>query len=156
MEFLKGTQGHVLVTTGSKELSKYKALPDWEERIYARVLSLPQVVSDCGDLGFYGNHLMAMQGPFSVEMNVAMLHAVGAAWMVTKESGTAGGFEEKASAAGQAGAGLIVIGRPKEDGISLREALEFFGPVHGQEKGISGGHGTGRSRAFHRGGQTGL
>ena len=127
VEFLKGTQGHVLVTTGSKELSKYKALPDWEERIYARVLSLPQVVSDCGDLGFYGNHLMAMQGPFSVEMNVAMLHAVGAAWMVTKESGTAGGFEEKASAAGQAGAGLIVIGRPKEDGISLREALEFFG-----------------------------
>lgn len=66
VEFLKGTQGHVLVTTGSKELSKYKALPDWEERIYARVLSLPQVVSDCGDLGFYGNHLMAMQGPFSV------------------------------------------------------------------------------------------
>lgn len=64
VEFLKGTQGHVLVTTGSKELSKYKALPDWEERIYARVLSLPQVVSDCGDLGFYGNHLMAMQGPF--------------------------------------------------------------------------------------------
>ena len=41
------------------------------------MLSLPQVVSDCGDLGFYGNHLMAMQGPFSVEMNVAMLHAVG-------------------------------------------------------------------------------
>ena len=127
VEFLKGTQGHVLVTTGSKELSKYKALPDWEERIYARVLSLPQVVSDCGDLGFYGNHLMAMQGPFSVEMNVAMLHAVGAAWMVTKESGTAGGFEEKALAAGQAGAGLIVIGRPEEDGISLREALELFG-----------------------------
>ena len=127
VEFLKGTQGHVLVTTGSKELSKYKALPDWEERIYARVLSLPQVVSDCGDLSFYGNHLMAMQGPFSVEMNVAMLHAVGAAWMVTKESGTAGGFEEKALAAGQAGAGLIVIGRPEEDGISLREALELFG-----------------------------
>lgn len=64
VEFLKGTQGHVLVTTGSKELSKYKALPDWEERIYARVLSLPQVVSACGDLGFYGNHLMAMQGHF--------------------------------------------------------------------------------------------
>ena len=38
---------------------------------------------------------MAMQGPFSVEMNVAMLHAVGAAWMVTKESGTAGGFEKR-------------------------------------------------------------
>ena len=127
VEFLKGTQGHVLVTTGSKELSKYKALPDWEERIYARVLSLPQVVSACGELGFYGSHLMAMQGPFSVEMNVAMLHAVGAAWMVTKESGAAGGFEEKVSAAGQAGAGLIVIGRPEEDGISLKEALELFG-----------------------------
>ena len=27
----------------------------------------------------------------------------------------------------RAGAGLIVIGRPEEDGISLREALELFG-----------------------------
>ena len=42
VEFLKGTQGHVLVTTGSKELSKYKALPDWEERIYARCCPCPR------------------------------------------------------------------------------------------------------------------
>jgi len=123
VEFLKGTKGNVLVTTGSKELSKYKELPGWEERIYARVLSLPQVVSECGNLGFYGSHLIAMQGPFSEEMNLAMLGSVNARWMVTKESGKAGGFEEKEAAARRAKAGLIIIGRPKEEGVSLEEAI---------------------------------
>lgn len=122
--FLKETKGPVLVTTGSKELYKYKELPDWENRIFARVLSLPQVVSDCAALGFYGSHLIAMQGPFSTEMNLALLDSTKARWMVTKESGKAGGFEEKEEAAFRAGAGLIVIGRPEEDGISLKEAVE--------------------------------
>jgi len=35
-------------------------------------------------------------------------------WLVTKESGRAGGFEEKAAAARDEGIGLVVIGRPPE------------------------------------------
>ncbi len=137
---LKDQEGAVLVTTGSKELHKYKNLPRWEERIYARVLSLPEVVSHAADLGFYGSHLIAMQGPFSMEMNLALLKSIGAKWMVTKESGKAGGFEEKEEAARRAGAGLIVIGRPKEDGISLKEALDTLErelglfPCHEEQK----------------------
>lgn len=123
---LKDNEGAVLVTTGSKELYKYKELPQWQERVYARVLSLPEAVSQAAELGFCGSHLIAMQGPFSVEMNLALLKSVDAKWMVTKESGKAGGFEEKAEAARQAGAGLIVIGRPEEDGISLQEALDML------------------------------
>lgn len=59
-------------------------------------------------------------------------------------------------AAGQAGAGLIVIGRPEEDGISLREALELFGLSMDRRKVFLVGMGPGDPRAFHRGGQTGL
>ena len=55
---------------------------------------------------------------FAEDLNVAMMKAVHAKWMVTKESGKAGGFEEKVSAAEKAGVGLIVIGRPVEEGIS--------------------------------------
>lgn len=135
VEFLRGTEGAVLVTTGSKELYKYKELPDWENRIFARVLSLPQVVSACAELGFYGAHLIAMQGPFSVEMNLALLESTKARWMVTKESGKAGGFEEKEEAAMRAGIGLIVIGRPKEDGISLSETLAYLDSAFGDVAG---------------------
>lgn len=126
VEFLKSTGGNILVTTGSKELLKFTDLPGFKERVYARVLSLPKVVEECAGLGFYGEHLIAMQGPFSMELNLALLHSVRAAWLVTKESGQAGGFEEKAEAAKRAGAGLVVIGRPEEEGIPAGEALRIL------------------------------
>ena len=69
-----------------------------------------------------------MQGPFSVGMNAAMIKSVNAAYVVTKESGSAGGFEEKVLAAQKAGAKLVVIGRPASGalGISLNETLELL------------------------------
>ena len=57
-------------------------------------------------LGFKGRNLIAMQGPFSAEMNVALLHQTKAKYFVTKESGKAGGFEEKKKAARETGAVL--------------------------------------------------
>ena len=74
------------------------------------------------DLGFSGKHLIAMQGPFSREMNLALLHQTEAKYFVTKESGKNGGFAEKLEAAEQAGAVLLVIGRPIEEGLSVEEA----------------------------------
>ena len=126
VEFLKATEGPVFVTTGSKELSAFLDLPDWETRVYARVLSMPEVVKTCADIGFYGSHLIAMQGPFAEDLNVAMMRAVHAKWMVTKESGKAGGFDEKVRAAKKAGVGLVVIGRPVEEGISLAEGIAYL------------------------------
>ncbi|MDD3338118.1 MAG: precorrin-6A reductase [Lachnospiraceae bacterium] len=126
VEHLQGTTGNVFVTTGSKELAKFTALVDYKERVYARVLSIPGVVESCADLGFEGAHLICMQGPFSRELNEAMLRQVNASYLVTKESGAAGGFFEKCQAAEQCGAKLVVIGRPQEEsGISLEECLEL-------------------------------
>lgn len=127
VEFLKGTKGNVLVTTGSKELEKFTALDHFQERIFARVLSTPEVVSACAGLGFEGKHLICMQGPFSEEMNKAMLRQFEAEWMVTKESGKNGGFGEKIRAAREAGARVILIGRPTaEEGRSLTEVKKYL------------------------------
>lgn len=137
--YLCGTEGNILVTTGSRELSAFCVIPDWEERVYARVLSVPEAVADCAALGFRGKHLIAMQGPFSRELNAAMLRSIGAKWLVTKESGKPGGYEEKLLAAADTGACVIVIGRPAESGISLDTALmrlekEFGGEASEGEK----------------------
>lgn len=125
--YLSGTEGKVLVTTGSKELHKFTALPEYQERIYARVLSLPDVAAHCSDLGFKGAHLICMQGPFTREMNTAMLKQYGCTYLVTKESGNNGGFQEKCDAAREAGASLVVIGRPvKEEGMTLGEGKQYL------------------------------
>lgn len=112
--FLENTTGAVLLTCGSKELAAFTAIPDYKERLYARVLSTEEVVRSCAELGFSGKHLIAMQGPFSLEMNQALIRHTGAEWLVTKESGTQGGFPEKAEAAAREGIGLVVIDRPAQ------------------------------------------
>ena len=104
----------------------YTQIKDYKERCYARVLSTQEAVAEAVRLGFEGKHLIAMQGPYSEEMNLAILNHVNAAYFVTKESGGAGGFEEKKSAARKAGAKLIVIARPKEDGKDLQEVKKVM------------------------------
>lgn len=84
VEFLEGTKGNILLTTGSKELGKFTALSDAGERIYARVLSLPSVMETCKGYGFEGKHLIGMQGPFSMELNAAMLRQYDCRYLVTR------------------------------------------------------------------------
>ena len=118
--FLNTTKGNVLLTTGSKELKKFMAVSDYQNRLYARVLSLPSVMADCSACGFEGKHLIGMQGPFSREMNVATLRQYDCRYLVTKDSGQAGGFEEKMEAALECQVIPVIIGRPlKEAGISV-------------------------------------
>ena len=134
VEWLKSHEGTVLVTTGSKELVKYTAIPDYKERIFARILPDSQALLNSETLGFPRNHMIAMQGPFSMEMNIATMHMTGAKYLVTKESGHAGGFLDKIHAAEAVGATALVIGRPlKETGISLEEACQYLEPF-GTEK----------------------
>lgn len=127
VNFLKTTEGSIFVTTGSKELAKFTALPDYQNRVYARVLATPEVVTQCTEAGFTGPHLICMQGPFSKELNLAMLRSIGAAWMVTKEAGRAGGFEEKMTAAKEAGIKVVLIGRPQEQaGLSIEKGVKLL------------------------------
>lgn len=126
VEYLQGTTGNILISTGSKELHLYTVLDGYRDRCFARVLSTAEAVEESVKLGFQGRHLIAMQGPFSREMNLAVLHQTGAAYFVTKESGKAGGFEEKLAAAEHAGAVLVVIGRPDETGESVERVKEII------------------------------
>ena len=127
VEFLKGTEGNILATTGSKELHKYTAIPDFADRVFARVLSTPEVAQHCAELGFTGKHLICMQGPFSEEMNTALLKQFDARWLVTKEAGKNGGYEEKIRAARSANAKVVLIGRPvQETGMSLEEVKRYL------------------------------
>ncbi|MGM9607680.1 MAG: precorrin-6A reductase [Oscillospiraceae bacterium] len=127
VEFLNGTDGNVLLTTGSKEIQLYSKIRDFAARTYARVLPLEDSLRACQSAGLAPSHILAMQGPFSREMNVAMLRAVSARYLVTKEAGSAGGFDEKIAAAREAGAALVVIGRPPQrEGVGFSETVELL------------------------------
>ena len=126
-DFLAGRSGNILLTTGSKELGAFAGLD--MSRVWARVLPVQASIAACEAAGIAPGHIIAMQGPFSQEMNEATLRAVDARWLVTKSAGAAGGFSEKIAAARAVGAGSVIIGRPPEtEGVSLRAALERLLP----------------------------
>ena len=134
-EYLKGTEGNVLLTTGSKELAVFTSVSDYNKRLFARVLSLPSVIESCQALGFEGRNLIAMQGPFSKELNQAMLEQYQCRYLVTKDSGKAGGFLEKIQAAEALGVTAVIIGRPlAEEGLSLKECRHMLIERYGLKK----------------------
>lgn len=130
--FLSGTEGNIFLTTGSKELAKFTGIPDYKERLFARVLSIPSVIRSCAELGIEGKHLIGMQGPFSAEINEAMLRQFQCSYLVTKDTGLAGGFPEKMEACQRCGVTPVIIGRLlKEEGLSLQDARVFLSKMFG-------------------------
>lgn len=124
VEYLADKGGNVFVSTGSKELGEFAKI---KERVFARVLPSAEVVKMCNDMGFSGKHLICMQGPFSVELNAAMLRETNSKFLVTKESGVAGGFKEKIEAAEKTGAIPLILRRPTEEtGVTIDEIFRII------------------------------
>ena len=134
IDFLKETEGNVLLGTGSKDLERFTQIDNYQKRIYPRILPTPEAVKSAYELGFDAGHLICMQGPFSYESNVALLAEKKISYFVTKESGEIGGYEEKVNAASAVGATLIVVARPKEiETSSSEEVYALCGISIGQD-----------------------
>lgn len=126
--FLAGTEGPVLLTTGSKELSAYTVVPDFAERLFPRMLPDPEMIQKTLDMGYKKQNLICMQGPFGEETNLGILKQIGAKYMVTKEAGKAGGFPEKIAAAQRSGVKVVLICRPPEgETVSFGDAAKLCG-----------------------------
>jgi precorrin-2 dehydrogenase/sirohydrochlorin ferrochelatase/precorrin-6A/cobalt-precorrin-6A reductase len=124
--FLKTKTGTILAATGCKEAG-ILAREGLQDRVFLRILPLEENIGTCRALGFPVKNLICMQGPFSEELNRALLRQTGASWLLTKESGEGSGFAEKLSAAAKEGAGAVIIRRP-EDGESytLQDVLNII------------------------------
>lgn len=125
-ERLTAVEGGILLTTGSKELAPF-AVPGLRDRCFPRVLPSLDSLGRCLELGFSPAHVLCMQGPFSKELNLAIIRQYGIGALVTKASGGAGGFWDKVEAAREAGCALVVVERPcQETGRSLEELKTDF------------------------------
>ena len=122
-------RGNILLTTGSKELAAYCAeVPEAvRKRTYVRILPSEESLAICRKEGIAADHIIAMQGPFSEELNRALFRQYKIRHLVTKESGKAGGFEEKIRAAENENVKVHLIERPaSEEGMTVEEVWERF------------------------------
>ena len=120
-EYLKDKAGNVLLTTGSKELASYEGMD--RQRLFPRVLPLMESLQLCEAAEIPHKNILALQGPFSRELNEAIIRQYGISWLVTKDGGAVGGFAEKVEAAENTGARLVVIARPEETGLDFETVL---------------------------------
>lgn len=120
----------VFLTTGSRRLQSFTdeaALAG--HRLVARVLPDVEVIAQCLALGFSPKDIIAMQGPFSHELNKTLYKEYQADVIVSKNSGTIGGSDTKFTAAVALDLPIVVIDRPalayREQVSSLAEVLEY-------------------------------
>ena len=120
IKYLEKTEGNILVTTGSKELSVYCKTSDVRERLYVRVLPGLESISLCMHNDITGKHILALQGPFSTQLNEALIDQYDIRCLVTKKSGAAGGFIEKMAAAKNKNILVYIVGQSvQDDGMSF-------------------------------------
>ena len=124
----------ILLTTGSKDLRIYTAIDSYRDRVWPRILPDMDSLRIATELGYKKSNIICMQGPFSTEMNIAMIKSVGAQVLVTKDTGKTGGFDSKLEAALRSGIEAVVIGRPSDQeamqadsqGMSIEELQGYI------------------------------
>lgn len=118
-------QGVVMLTTGSKTLEIFtkKLLGKPGLTLIARMLPRVDNMEKCEKLGIEQKHIIAMQGPFSKELNAAMYRQYGVTLVISKESGKQGSVDEKVQAAIDLGIPVLLIQRPT---IAYKEIYRDF------------------------------
>lgn len=121
-KLLADREGNILLATGMKELPAFAGISP--ARLYPRVLPTGDSIAACERAGIPHRNIIAMQGPFSRELNEALIRQFNIAFLVTKDGGKAGGFQEKVQAAANTGAELVLIRRPEETGETFEEVVK--------------------------------
>lgn len=125
--WLNTTKETIFSAIGAKEAPALTRVSDFRERVWLRILPFQESLDICVRAGFPPRHLICMQGPFSRELNEAMFRATGAGILLSKESGDAGGFEEKLLAARACGMQVALLSRPnEEEGFTLDQVKRML------------------------------
>ncbi|HBX22782.1 MAG TPA: precorrin-6A reductase [Desulfotomaculum sp.] len=103
----------IFLATGVKTLSTFvTAARAAGKKLTVRVIPDPEGLRRCLELGIEPGNIVAMQGPFSTDLNKQLLIHYRADVLVTKESGTTGGTDAKLAAALDLAIPVVIIKRP--------------------------------------------
>ena len=130
VEFLNQFENkNILSTLGSNALEEIKGIRE-KNNLFIRILPTTSSIENAENLGYLPKNIIAMQGPFSKNMNVAMLENFKIDYLITKESGETGGELEKLEACQECKVGILAIKRPVLDyGIVFNTISELVNYV---------------------------
>ena len=97
IKYIENLEGNILVTLGSNNVPLFKDLKNLSN-IYFRILPRWDMVKRCEDNNILPKNIIAMQGPFTENMNIAMMEQFNIKYLISKKTGDIGGEREKVSA----------------------------------------------------------
>lgn len=132
-EMALAQHGVVFLSIGSGNVASYMQKAGKKgSLLVARVLPGLKFMKRCLDAGLKKDQVIQARGPFSVEQNILHMSGAGAAVLVTKDSGTAGGVPAKLEAAKRLGVRVIAVKRPPRPGdLVFRSIKELLFSIPG-------------------------
>ena len=112
LEYCDKLDGNILVTLGSNNIEHFSKLKNLE-KFYFRILPKWDMVKKCEDNGILPKNIIAMHGPFSLNMKKAMIEQLNMKYLVTKKGGDTGGEREKIDACNEKEIEVILLEKPK-------------------------------------------
>ncbi len=104
---------NIFLTTGSRNLKNFLSCAEIKNcNVTARILPTAEVLAEVEKI-LSPKNIIAIQGPFSVELNIELYKHAQAEVIVTKNSGAVGGADTKIQAAEILNLPVVVIDRPK-------------------------------------------
>jgi precorrin-6A/cobalt-precorrin-6A reductase len=103
---------HIFVTTGTKTLHGFREVIA-RKQVIARVLPTVASLTQALDAGLPPAQILALRGPFSLELERVLLRDYHIDLLVTKDSGAAGGLDTKLAAAAGLSIPAVVVRRPQ-------------------------------------------
>lgn len=134
ISYLRDRDGNIFVTTGSKELKELTGLSGYQDRCMIRVLDSEEIVDMCKKLGFKKEYIIAKRGPFSFDENMFHFSIRKNAYLITKDGGSAGGYEDKIKAANRLDMEALVIKRPVESGLTAKEVMRYIDDLYNRDR----------------------
>ncbi len=113
----------IMLTTGFNNVKDFARL-NGDKELIVRILPIANHITKCVELGIAPANIVAMQGPFSTELNTVLYKHFKVDAMVTKESGAEGGVVEKVQTAIDNGINAILIERPNINYPSVCSTLD--------------------------------
>lgn len=120
----------IFLSTGTRTLPVFTAAARRAgKKVVARILPDVESLNQCLALGIAPREIVAIQGPFSAELNKQLLLHYRADVLVTKESGITGGVDAKLEAALALSIPVVVVTRPPVPEGAVDNAEELLARI---------------------------
>ena len=130
---LQRSTGNIMIAAGAETVQPLAEAEGLATRLFVLIPPTKDGLEACEAAGISREHVIAMQGPFSGEMNRALLRNYAIRHLVIGTEGHNGDFSERIFAAQETGTAVYVPGETEGEGIPYAEILDRLGELFSVE-----------------------